>query len=143
MKKFAIGVVHKWRYPHRGRENLPKGDIAPKAYLVKWVTRGREGSKISKIGDIIHRQPLIKKNANHFNKEIQSGKIKKIMQNILSIFTIGLCAATYLPIPNSDLPAAFISAYSCFNTLIHFSYSSISEKKYKNININKNKNCTR
>ena len=80
MKKYAIGVVHKWRYPHRGRENLPKGDIAPKAYLVKWVTRGREGSKISKIGDVIHRQPLIKKNANHFNKEIQSTKIKKIIQ---------------------------------------------------------------
>ena len=30
---------------------LPKGDVSPYAYLVKWVTRGR-GQKSQKIGDI-------------------------------------------------------------------------------------------
>ena len=63
-------------------------------------------------------------------RKSRAEKFKKIMQNILSIFTICLCAATYLPIPNSDLPAAFISAHSRSNTLIRFSYSSISEKIY-------------
>ena len=33
-----------------GGRGLPKGDISPEAYLVKWVTRGNEGSKISKDG---------------------------------------------------------------------------------------------
>ena len=37
--------------PHLGgRGDLPKGDITPEVYLVKWMTRGREGSKISKYG---------------------------------------------------------------------------------------------
>ena len=38
-------VNHLW-----GRGGLPKGDITSWAYLVKWVTRGRDGSKISKNG---------------------------------------------------------------------------------------------
>ena len=38
-------VTHLW-----GRGDLPKGDVTPKASLVKWVTKGREGSKISKNG---------------------------------------------------------------------------------------------
>ena len=29
---------------------MPKGDVTPQAYLVKWVMRGSEGSKISKNG---------------------------------------------------------------------------------------------
>ena len=29
---------------------MPNGDVTPLAHLVKWVTRGREGSKISKNG---------------------------------------------------------------------------------------------
>ena len=33
-----------------GRGDLPKGNITRLAHLVKWVTRGREGSKISKNG---------------------------------------------------------------------------------------------
>ena len=40
---------HKCRHPFRGR-GVPKGVITPEAYLIKWVTRGREGSKISKNG---------------------------------------------------------------------------------------------
>ena len=36
---------------HLGRKgDLPKGDVTTYAYLVKWVTRGRDGSKISKNG---------------------------------------------------------------------------------------------
>ena len=33
-----------------GMVDLPKGDVTPKAYLVKWVIRGREGPKILKNG---------------------------------------------------------------------------------------------
>ena len=33
-----------------GRGDLSKGDVTPYAYLVKLVTRGKEGSKISKNG---------------------------------------------------------------------------------------------
>ena len=36
---------------------MPKGDITPQAYLVKWVMRGSEGSKISKMADTIYEQP--------------------------------------------------------------------------------------
>ena len=36
------------RHPLRGEGDFPKGDITPYAYLVKWVTRGRGVSKISK-----------------------------------------------------------------------------------------------
>ena len=32
----------------KGKGDLPKGDVTLQAYLVKWVTRMREGSKISK-----------------------------------------------------------------------------------------------
>ena len=35
---------------NRGSGDLPKGDVTPQPYLVQWVTRGREGSKISKNG---------------------------------------------------------------------------------------------
>ena len=31
------------RHPLRGEGDLPKGDITPYAYLVKWVTRRRGG----------------------------------------------------------------------------------------------------
>ena len=33
---------------HLGKGDLPKGDVTRQVYLVKWVTRMREGSKISK-----------------------------------------------------------------------------------------------
>ena len=36
------------RHPLRGEGDFPKGDITPYAYLVKWVTRRRGASKISK-----------------------------------------------------------------------------------------------
>ena len=48
--QFWLGAVHKWRNHLEGRGDLPKGDITAWAYLVKWLTRGREGSKISKNG---------------------------------------------------------------------------------------------
>ena len=41
----------------RGRGDLPKGDVALQTYLVKWVIRTLEGSKISKMGDIIYGCP--------------------------------------------------------------------------------------
>ena len=34
--------------PLRGEGDLPKGDVIPYAYIVKWVPMGRKGSKISK-----------------------------------------------------------------------------------------------
>ena len=34
-----------------GSGDLPKGDVIPQAYLVKWVTRGREGWVTSFIED--------------------------------------------------------------------------------------------
>ena len=39
-----LEAVHKWCHPFSGEEDLPR------AYLLKWVTRGWEGSKISKNG---------------------------------------------------------------------------------------------
>ena len=47
-----LGAVHNWRPPlRREGDDLPKGDVTPYDYLVKWVTRGRrKGSKISKNG---------------------------------------------------------------------------------------------
>ena len=36
--------------PTWGEGDLPKGDVTPYAYLVIWVTSGREGSEISKNG---------------------------------------------------------------------------------------------
>ena len=44
--------------PTKGGGDLPKGDISPYAYLVKWVTRGR-GQKSQNIGDIIYKRPHI------------------------------------------------------------------------------------
>ena len=44
------GAVHKWRHPFRVEGDQPKGNVTLWAYLVKWVTRGREGSKILKNG---------------------------------------------------------------------------------------------
>ena len=35
-----------------------KGEATPYAYLIKWVTKGREGSKISKKGEIIYAWPI-------------------------------------------------------------------------------------
>ena len=40
-----------------GRGSLPKGDVTPYAYLVKWVTRGQ---KSQKIGDIIYGRTVPK-----------------------------------------------------------------------------------
>ena len=42
-----------------GGGDLPKCKFTPKAYLVKWVTRGRKGSKISKMGEVSYGWPLI------------------------------------------------------------------------------------
>ena len=45
------GTVHKWHHPLRGGVRISqKVTLLQKAYLVKWVIRGREGSKISKNG---------------------------------------------------------------------------------------------
>ena len=46
--------------PTKGEGDLPKGDITPLAYLVKWVTRGERprGQKSQKMGDIIYRWPF-------------------------------------------------------------------------------------
>ena len=41
-----------------GRGDVPKCEVTPYAYLVKWVTRVGEGSKISQKGDIIYAWPL-------------------------------------------------------------------------------------
>ena len=49
-----------WIWPKGGRWNLPKGDITPLAYLVKWVKMGKDGSKTHKMGDIIYGWPLMK-----------------------------------------------------------------------------------
>ena len=38
-----------------GRGNLPKGDVTPSAYLVKWVTRYQ---KFQKMGDVTYGRPL-------------------------------------------------------------------------------------
>ena len=48
--KIFIEAVHKLSHPLRGRRDLPKVDITPYAYLVNWVTKGREVTKISKNG---------------------------------------------------------------------------------------------
>ena len=51
----VLWTVHKWHHLLWGEGDLPKGDNSPWSYLVKWVTRGREGSKISKkLGDWRH-----------------------------------------------------------------------------------------
>ena len=47
-KNIPLGTIHKWYQPLRIEGVVPKGDVTPKAFLVKWVTRGRERSKISK-----------------------------------------------------------------------------------------------
>jgi len=55
-----LGSIHKWRHPLTGEGDLPKGDVTPQAFLVKWVTRVRRGSqKSQKMGDIIYGWPLI------------------------------------------------------------------------------------
>ena len=42
-------VTHLW-----GRGDLPKGEVTPQAYLVKWVTRGERGQKSQKMSDVIY-----------------------------------------------------------------------------------------
>ena len=44
------GPFHKWRHPLTGKGDLLKGDVAPQAYLLKWVTVKGGGAKISKSG---------------------------------------------------------------------------------------------
>ena len=49
------------RHPLRGEGDLPKGDITPYAYLVKWVTRRRGVQKPQKRGDVLCVRPIRKK----------------------------------------------------------------------------------
>ena len=39
--------------------DLPKGDVTPYVYLLKWMTRGR-GQQSQKMGDIIYGQKIFK-----------------------------------------------------------------------------------
>ena len=42
-----------------GRGDLPKGDITPEVYLVKWMTRGEMDQKSQNMGDINNGWPLM------------------------------------------------------------------------------------
>ena len=67
-------------------------------------------------------------------RKSRAQKLKKLCKHFVNFHNLR-AATYYLPIPNSDLPAAFISAHSRSNTLIRFSYSSISEKKILKIKL--------
>ena len=50
--------MHQWCHPHRGRGDLPKGDVT----LSKIGDNGGgRGQKSQKMGDVIYGCPLIKK----------------------------------------------------------------------------------
>ena len=50
-----LEAVHKWRHPLRGdRGSVKRWHYSISLFVLKWVIRGRKGSKISKMGDIIY-----------------------------------------------------------------------------------------
>ena len=76
----VLWTVHKWHHLLWGEGDLPKGDNSPWAYLVKWVTRGREAGvkNLKKIGWLT---------------SFMDGPYQQKCHNFFML----LCYATYIP----------------------------------------------